>query len=454
MIFKARTSQKVVVLVVQVVFEICSRLWTKQSISAVPKHDFGLFTCGTQPILASSWCLFFLWWVACTSIETSRMTRRSLIFGLTYCRTSDLQSAKILGREVTIVLEKGLNLQAWCSWICGRISLMSKHQTFDLGGFTIHFAGRMMPRDDGSLVSFQVGRMDFKIHDLGCRTCCLNLGSAGLKLGLASWLKLHASWISCSRISCLVQTTDAWASPTPIPPMMILILLCLEMFIALPGLWIVSTSNLLPCSCFTCLSMHSSFDIVHASRFSLFVSACWMGKVNASVCAAPTSSLIGLLVHVLAFSSTLPVLHSACLEPIDSTIEAAIPGCWYLQAPGLASILDHVSSCSKSLVLHHFVAEHIAYFSIIIAGEYDCIPEGNFYLSGWRIAGDFAWKPLILAPLSAPNPGLAFIVLALIEFLEGLKHLFQAGSTFGLASFWAGTKLMPDKWIEQCLSLP
>ena len=124
--------------------------------------------------------------MACTSIETSRMTRRSLIGGLTYCRTSDLQSAKILAREVTIVLEKGLNLQAWCSWICGRISLMSKHQTFDLGGFTIHFAGRMMPRDDGSLVSFQVGRMDFKIHDLGCITCCLNLGSAGLKLGLAS----------------------------------------------------------------------------------------------------------------------------------------------------------------------------------------------------------------------------------------------------------------------------
>ena len=41
--------------------------------------------------------------------ESSRMSRRSLIFGLTYCRTSDLQSAKILAREVTIKSEKQEN---------------------------------------------------------------------------------------------------------------------------------------------------------------------------------------------------------------------------------------------------------------------------------------------------------------------------------------------------------
>ena len=36
------------------------------------------------------------------------------------------------------------------------------------------------------------------------------------------------------------------------------------------------------------------------------------------------------------------------------------------------------------------LADGISCFRTIIAGEYDCIPEGNFYLKGSDIAGDFA----------------------------------------------------------------
>ena len=191
------------------------------------------------------------------------MTSRSLRGGLTYCRTSDLQSAKILAREVTIVLEKGLNLQAWCSWICGRISLMSKHQTFDLGGFTIHFAGRMMPRDDGSLVSFQVGRMDFKIHDLGCITCCLNLGSAGLKLGLASWLKLISttSGLGFGPTACRNACINVHAHTTRRPSDILthLWLLCLKP-------WFQSHFNNLR---LMCSRIHRHLDS-QASTFSTF----------------------------------------------------------------------------------------------------------------------------------------------------------------------------------------
>ena len=48
------------------------------------------------------------------------------------------------------------------------------------------------------------------------------------------------------------------------------------------------------------------------------------------------------------------------------------------------------------LLAQWFTCMDICLACPFLAGEYDCIPEGNFYLKGSEIAGDFAWIALIL----------------------------------------------------------